>query len=166
MSVVTPTSLQPVILQANSGERTSSREFTYSILRLLHVHAFRSGFNLPEFVQTAFKELKSDVELTTDVTMGDYKTTLKYTQPGVPTKTDESLNLILPVLAQPIVQKVVSGSGIRYWTHDPLTSFRSKDFNSIDDVLIIDPQQNSFSECSSHSILGELRVLHFMQRRD
>ncbi|KDQ27871.1 hypothetical protein PLEOSDRAFT_1112748 [Pleurotus ostreatus PC15] len=86
-----------------------------------------TGFNLPEFVQTAFKELKSDVELTTDVTMGDYKTTLKYTQPGVPTKTDESLNLILPVLAQPIVQKVVSESGI-----------------SIDDVLIIDPQQNSF----------------------
>ncbi|KAF4598358.1 hypothetical protein EYR38_006760 [Pleurotus pulmonarius] len=86
-----------------------------------------TGFNLPEFVQSAFKELKSDVDLTTDVTMGDYKTTLKYTQPGVPTKTDESLNLILPVLAQPIVQKVVSGSGI-----------------SIDDVLIIDPQQNSF----------------------
>lgn len=75
-------------------------------------------------MQTAFKELKSDVELTTDVTMGDYKTTLKYTQPGVPTKTDESLNLILPVLAQPIVQKVVSGSGIRYCTQVPHLSFQ------------------------------------------
>ena len=41
---------------------------------------------------------------------GDYATTLSYTQSGVPISTDNSLNLILPVLAQPIVQKVVSGS--------------------------------------------------------
>jgi len=30
-----------------------------------------SGFDLPKFVQTAFKKLKSDVELTTDVTIGE-----------------------------------------------------------------------------------------------
>ncbi|KAJ8482152.1 hypothetical protein ONZ45_g15054 [Pleurotus djamor] len=86
-----------------------------------------TGFDLPKFVQTAFKKLESDVELTTDVTLGEYKTTLQYTQSAVPTKTDESLNFILPVLAQPIVQKVVSGSDL-----------------SIESVLIIDPALNSF----------------------
>ncbi|KAL0956087.1 hypothetical protein HGRIS_002255 [Hohenbuehelia grisea] len=87
-----------------------------------------TGFNLPNFVQTAFKKLQSDVSLTTDVTLGDYKTTLEYKQTSVPTLTDDSIDFILPVLAQPIVQKIVSGSSL-----------------SIDSVLIIDPKQNSFS---------------------
>lgn len=43
-------------------------------------------------------------------TSGEYPTTLQYTQTDVETKTDKSLNNILPVLAQPIVQKIVSGS--------------------------------------------------------
>ncbi|KAJ7675082.1 hypothetical protein B0H17DRAFT_1161695 [Mycena rosella] len=68
------------------------------------------GFDLPTFVQTAFKKLQSDVELTAGVTIGDYQTSLKYTQTSLPTKTDSSLDLILPVLAQPIVQKIVGGS--------------------------------------------------------
>lgn len=70
------------------------------------------GFNLPKFVQSAFSKLQSDVELTTDVTIGEYATTLQYSQNGLPTKTDDSLNYILPVLAKPIVQKIVSGSGL------------------------------------------------------
>lgn len=41
-------------------------------------------------------------------------TTLNYTQLSVPIATDSSLNLILPVLAQPIVQKIVSGSVLGY----------------------------------------------------
>ena len=45
--------------------------------------------------------------------VGDYKTTLRYTQLNVPTKTDETLNLLLPILAKPIVQKIVSGSVLR-----------------------------------------------------
>lgn len=69
-----------------------------------------SGFDLPTFVQTAFKKLQSDVELSVDVTIGDYKTTLQYTQNSVPTTTDDSLNLLLPVLARPIVQKNRYGS--------------------------------------------------------
>ncbi|KAF8891683.1 hypothetical protein BD779DRAFT_1661547 [Infundibulicybe gibba] len=88
--------------------------------------AFR-GFDLPSFVQSAFKKLQSDVELSTDVTIGDYKTTIQYTQTGVPTATDDSLNFILPVLAQPIVQKIITGSAL-----------------GIDTVLIMNPQQNSF----------------------
>jgi len=87
-----------------------------------------SGFNLPNFVDTAFKQLHSDVQLAADIQIGicfpisafdsdtesngvgDYSTELHYTQSAVPTKTDETLNLLLPILAQPIVQKIVSGS--------------------------------------------------------
>ncbi|KAI0668274.1 hypothetical protein C8Q78DRAFT_1081656 [Trametes maxima] len=68
------------------------------------------GFDLPTYVNKAFTKLRSDVQLTADVTIGDYATTLRYTQPGVETKTDKSLDMILPILAQPIVQKLVSGS--------------------------------------------------------
>ncbi|KAJ7143355.1 hypothetical protein C8R43DRAFT_1089003 [Mycena crocata] len=87
-----------------------------------------TGFNLPTFVQTAFKKLQSDVELTAGVTIGDYQTSLKYTQGSLPTKTDKSLDLILPILAKPIVQKIVGGSLL-----------------GLDSVLIKDPQQGSFT---------------------
>ncbi|KAF5351977.1 hypothetical protein D9756_007389 [Leucocoprinus leucothites] len=86
------------------------------------------GFDLPTFVQTAFKKLQSDVQLVTDVTIGDYKTTLQFTQTGVPTSTDDSLNLILPVLAQPIVTKIVAGAGL-----------------GVNTVLISDPKQDAFA---------------------
>jgi hypothetical protein len=85
------------------------------------------GFDLTKFVQTAFTKLKSDVQLTTDLTIGEYPTTLTFSQPGLPTKTDASLDFILPILAAPIVQKIVGGSAL-----------------GLDSVLIIDPQQNSF----------------------
>lgn len=73
-----------------------------------------TGFDLPSFVDKAFKQLKSDVTLSTDVTIGEYATTIDYTQEGLLTSTDESLNLLLPILAQPIVQKLVTGSVLGY----------------------------------------------------
>ena len=75
---------------------------------------FSSGFELPPFVHTAFAKLKSDVNLEAGVTIGEYATTLSYSQNGVPIDTDETLDLILPVLAQPIVQKIVDTSVIGY----------------------------------------------------
>ncbi|KAJ7251753.1 hypothetical protein B0H12DRAFT_1234031 [Mycena haematopus] len=89
---------------------------------------FFSGFDLPTFVQTAFKKLQSDVQLTAGVTIGDYQTTLSYTQTSLPTKTDDSLDFILPVLAHPIVQKIVGGSLL-----------------GLETVLISNPQQGSFT---------------------
>lgn len=86
-----------------------------------------TGFNLPAFVHAAFKKLRSDVELAVDVTIGEYQTTLQYTQMGVPTATDDSLDFILPVLAQPIVQQIVDGSSL-----------------GISNVLITDPKQMAF----------------------
>ncbi|KAI9442265.1 hypothetical protein H4582DRAFT_1809416 [Lactarius indigo] len=94
-----------------------------------------TGFNLPNFVDTAFKQLHSDVQLEADVQIGDYKTTLQYTQPSVPTSTDQTLNLLLPILAQPIVQKIVSGSTL-----------------GINNVLITNPTANSFGTKLSGSI--------------
>jgi len=65
---------------------------------------------------------------------GDYKTTLDFSQPGVPTATDNSLDFILPVLAAPIVQKIVGGASL-----------------GLDTVLILNPEQNAFRAFSSQS---------------
>jgi hypothetical protein len=97
-------------------------------------------------VQAAFKKLQSNVDLTAGVTIGDYATTLQYTQTGLVTHTDESLNLILPVLAQPIVQKIVGGSLLGFVdliaTSLPLMTYDC----SLENVLIKNPEQNSFSK--------------------
>lgn len=66
---------------------------------------------------------------------GDYATTLAYSQPDVQIKTDESLHLILPILAQPIVQTIVSGSVL-----------------GIETVLIKDIKENSFGTTLKGSI--------------
>ncbi|KAF8629168.1 hypothetical protein AX17_005753 [Amanita inopinata Kibby_2008] len=86
------------------------------------------GFDLPSFVQTAFKHLKSDVQITTNLAIGDYQTTLEFSQSAIPTATDSSLNILLPILARPIVQRIVGGSTL-----------------GIDNVLIMDPKQTSFN---------------------
>lgn len=59
--------------------------------------------------------------------LGEYTTTLDYTQTDVPVKTDSSLNMLLPILAQPIVQTIVDGSNL-----------------GISTVTITKPQQTSF----------------------
>ncbi|KAF9562767.1 hypothetical protein CPC08DRAFT_361960 [Agrocybe pediades] len=101
------------ILERRSNERRQNNVF--------------NNFDLPSFVATAFKQLKSDVQLSTDLQIGDYKTTLQLSQPGIPTATDESLSLILPILAAPIVQKIVDESVL-----------------GIETVLIVNPEQGSF----------------------
>ncbi|KIK68835.1 hypothetical protein GYMLUDRAFT_34828 [Collybiopsis luxurians FD-317 M1] len=93
------------------------------------------NFSLPDFVQTAFKQLKSDVNLTAGVRIGEYNAVLNYVQSSLPTQTDSSLNLILPILAKPIVQKIVGGSNL-----------------GIDAVLISNPQQQSFNAALNGSI--------------
>ncbi|KAG1896026.1 uncharacterized protein F5891DRAFT_1165745 [Suillus fuscotomentosus] len=94
-----------------------------------------TGFNLPNFVDQAFKQLKSDIELSAQLTIGNYATTLSYTQTDVPISTDSSLNLILPILAKPIVQKVVGGSIL-----------------GVESVLITNPQETMFGTQLNGSI--------------
>ncbi|TBU23049.1 hypothetical protein BD311DRAFT_704566 [Dichomitus squalens] len=93
------------------------------------------GFNLPTYVDQAFSKLAADVNLQVGVTIGEYPTTLAYTQHNVSVKTDKSLNLLLPILAQPIVQKIVSGTVL-----------------GIETILIKDVKQNSFTASLNGSI--------------
>lgn len=60
---------------------------------------------------------------------------MNYTQLSVPVQTDSSLNYILPVLAKPIVQKIVSASVL-----------------GVDTVLISDPEQTQFTTTLAGSI--------------
>ncbi|SGY79107.1 BQ5605_C008g05044 [Microbotryum silenes-dioicae] len=66
-----------------------------------------TGFDLPSFVLAAFKTLVVNVELAASTTLGEYVTKLSFTQKNVPAVTDSSLTMLLPVLARPIVQKIV-----------------------------------------------------------
>lgn len=86
-----------------------------------------TNFSLPAFVDKAFQNLKTDINLATDVSIGEYPTFLQFMQKDVPVQTDSSLNLLLPILAQPIVQTVIDGSVL-----------------GIDTVVITNPQENSF----------------------
>lgn len=90
---------------------------------------------MPDFVDAAFKQLQSDVNLTSQVSIGEYNTTLSYVQQAVPISTDSSLNLILPILAKPIVQKIVDASIL-----------------GVDTVLISDPAEVSFTSALIGSI--------------
>ncbi|TFY75371.1 hypothetical protein EWM64_g8642 [Hericium alpestre] len=94
-----------------------------------------TGFNLPNYVDAAFKKLVSDVQLTAAFTIGNYSTSMEYTQNNVTTRTDQSLNMLLPILAKPIVQKIVTGSAL-----------------GVSQVTITNLQQTSFGTKLSGSI--------------
>ncbi|KAL8279026.1 hypothetical protein RQP46_008484 [Phenoliferia psychrophenolica] len=66
-----------------------------------------TGFELPSFVLSAFAGLKVNVDLLSVLHIGDFTTDLAYLQSDVPAYTDSSLILLLPILARPIVQKIV-----------------------------------------------------------
>ncbi|KAH8925300.1 hypothetical protein BT69DRAFT_1216651 [Atractiella rhizophila] len=85
------------------------------------------GFDLPSFVDQAFSHLTVEVGLVSGVNIGDYHTTLTYAQQNVPVRTDATLHLLLPILAAPIVQKLVDAATL-----------------SIDTVIITNPQPTSF----------------------
>lgn len=86
-----------------------------------------TGFNLPSYVLRAFSVATLDLTIVSKATIGDYATTLTFSQQDVPVGTDASLNKLLPVLASPIVQKIVDNSIL-----------------NIDRVTIMNPQLNSF----------------------
>ncbi|KAL8287086.1 hypothetical protein RQP46_004092 [Phenoliferia psychrophenolica] len=101
------------------GEALSKRE--------LQKRNIYSGFDLPSFVLTAFASLKVDVALVSVLHIGDFTTNLAYSQANVPAYTDSTLTLLLPILARPIVQRIVDESIL-----------------GVSTVLITDPLENSF----------------------
>ena len=80
-----------------------------------------------------------------ELSAGDYETTLQFAQTGVPTSTDDSLDLILPILAQPIITKIVAGAGLGFVIAMFLRFFYSFP-SSLDTVLISNPKQSAFCE--------------------
>jgi len=138
--------------QPPPGRRQDASLFTLvdsSNLYLNLIVGLHSDFDLPSYIKTAFKKLSADVQVTSDVIIGmifgelvvldaellggDYETTLQFAQTGVPTSIDDSLDFILPILAQPIITKVITGAGLgfviamflRFFIHSLLAWIRS-----------------------------------------
>ena len=86
-----------------------------------------TGWNLPNFVSKAFSVASANLEIVSQTKIGDYECPLTFSQQNVPLKTDETLNLLLPVLSKPIVQKIIDGATL-----------------TVDRVTILDPQLKSF----------------------
>ena len=120
-------------------------------------------FDLPSYVLQAFAGLRVNVDLISSVKIGDYSTVLSYVQEGVPAYTDQSLTvslicsllarsrrscsfrrirqLLLPILARPIVQKIVDEAAL-----------------GIDTVMISDPSNTGSSRSSKPSPRAVLTV--------
>ncbi|KAK0556496.1 hypothetical protein OC844_005834 [Tilletia horrida] len=94
-----------------------------------------TGFDLPSYVQRAFSVATANVQADATVYVGDYPTNLSLSQLDVPLNTDASLNKLLPVLAGPIVQKLVEQAVL-----------------NIDTVIINDPQETEFGTTLTGSI--------------
>lgn len=86
-----------------------------------------TGFDLPAYVDRAFRSATANLEIIAEAAIGEYTTTFTLAQQDVPLGTDVTLNKLLPVLARPIVQKIVDSAIL-----------------NIDRVTILEPQQNSF----------------------
>ena len=86
-----------------------------------------TNFNLPDYVHKAFSKALMNLVVESESTMGEYTTTITFPQQDVSLKTDQTLDLLLPVLARPVVQKIVDGSVL-----------------AVQSVLIINPQAKSF----------------------
>lgn len=86
-----------------------SRVFFQFFFRIADL-TFVLSFDLPTYVIKAFSALTVTVDLVSILQIGNFTTNLEYHQIGVPAYTDSSLTLLLPILARPIVQKIVDAS--------------------------------------------------------
>ncbi|RUP43844.1 hypothetical protein BC936DRAFT_136643 [Jimgerdemannia flammicorona] len=93
------------------------------------------GFNLPLFVETALGNLHVDLVLKSTVKIGQYVTDLDYSQTNIACHTDKSIDLLIPVVGQPIVQAIVNAATLAF-----------------DNVVIWNPTSNSFNTWLTGSI--------------
>ena len=98
---------------------------------------FFDGFDLPSYVLKAFSAASVNMDIASTAKIGDFETEISFVQRDVNLTTDDSINLLLPVLAKPIVQKIVDGAVL-----------------AIDSVLIIDPKAESFKTRMKGSIFN------------
>lgn len=93
----------------SDGVAKQARSLTYDGLTKRDPNLY-TGFDITTYVGNAFKVATADLIINADAVIGDYGTTLTFTQNNVPLGTDETLFLLLPPLALPIVQRIVDGA--------------------------------------------------------
>lgn len=69
-----------------------------------------TGFDIVDYVGRAFTVATANLEIVGDAIIGEYGTTLTFSQNDVPLGTDDTLFKLLPILALPIVQRVVDSA--------------------------------------------------------
>ncbi|WFD34248.1 hypothetical protein MCUN1_001085 [Malassezia cuniculi] len=106
-----------------SGTTPQTRRKRSELMR----RAMFDNFDLPSYVKKAFSVATVNLDTIGTSKVGDYQTDISFVQRNVNLTIDDSIELLLPVLAKPIVQKIVDGAIL-----------------GIDSVLIIDPQAQSF----------------------
>jgi hypothetical protein len=67
-----------------------------------------NGFNISDFVIKAFANLHVDLQLSSVINIGQYTDTLAIVQNDIPTKTDDTITYLIPVVGQPIVQAIIN----------------------------------------------------------
>lgn len=130
--------------QGNSPSRRSteleltdeSNELT-SVDHVLHKRKTNmfTGFNIVDFTDKAFASALVNLEIMSASNIGDYQTELTFAQTDVALKVDQTIHMLLPVLAKPIVQKIIDGSIL-----------------AIKNVVILDPKPTSFVTAMKGSI--------------
>ncbi|KAF9585148.1 hypothetical protein BGW38_003721 [Lunasporangiospora selenospora] len=86
------------------------------------------GFNLPAFVKAAMTGLMVDVEMSVNVLVGEYATSMSLTQLAVPTATDDTILQLLPIVGTPLAQAIVDQAVLAF-----------------DSIMINNPAETSFT---------------------
>ncbi|GAB5591805.1 hypothetical protein Unana1_06705 [Umbelopsis nana] len=76
--------------------------------------ALFNGFNISDFVIKAFTNLHVDLQLSSVINIGQYSDTLQIVQTNVPTKTDNTITYLIPVVGQPIVQSIINQAQLKF----------------------------------------------------
>lgn len=113
--------------QHGDNELYKWAELSHTKVHRLHKRNMYHNFNLTNYVAEAFAHAEGNLTILADANVGDYNTTLDFVQQNAPLKTDNTLFYLLPVLARPIVQKIVDQAIL-----------------SIDTATVLDPQETSF----------------------
>ncbi|KAI9320988.1 hypothetical protein BX666DRAFT_1260723 [Dichotomocladium elegans] len=78
--------------------------------------ALFEGFNISEYTMAAMKALRTDLQLQTGLNVGEYSTTLQFSQNDVAVETDGTVTRLIPIVGQPIVQQIVDGALLSFET--------------------------------------------------
>ncbi|KAI9022193.1 hypothetical protein CLU79DRAFT_702427 [Phycomyces nitens] len=96
-----------------------------------------STFNISSYVMDAMKALQVDLQLSTQLNIGQYSDGLEFSQSNVAITTDDSVTRLIPIVGQPIVQQIVDGATLSFNT-----------------VILSEPTETSFKLALNGAIEG------------